>query len=178
MRSKEIKTNCRVLVLQELVIKGKDGRFYKPCPECGEMQSYLRKNYAESSLKLGKTCKKCSNRKIENSHAGWVDGIRVSWFKKFENSAKLRNLDFDIDIKYVAELFKKQDYRCALSGIPLNFPENGMEIDLSIDRIDSNSGYTKDNVQIVHKHINMMKQHYDNNYFIDMCIKVANNLVE
>jgi len=24
------------------VTKGPDGRYYKPCPECGEMQSYLR----------------------------------------------------------------------------------------------------------------------------------------
>ena len=44
--------------MQELVVKGEDGRFYKPCPSCGEMQSYLRKNYAEESLKLGKVCKK------------------------------------------------------------------------------------------------------------------------
>jgi hypothetical protein len=158
-----------------LVVKGEDGRYYKPCPECGVMQSYLRKWYAESSLKLVKTCKSCSNKKIENSHSGWVDGIRVSWFNKFKISAELRNLGFDIDIQFIADLFKEQDYRCALTGIPLSFPKNGLKIDVSIDRINSKLGYTKDNVQLVHKDVNMMKQQYDNDYFIDMCIKVAKN---
>ena len=162
--------------MQELVIKGENGRYYKLCPECGEMQSYLRKNYAESSLKLGKTCKKCSNRKVENSHAGWVDGIRVSWFNKFKIHAELRNINFDVTIEFIAELFKEQDYRCALTGIPLEFPEVGLKIDVSIDRIDSKLGYTKDNVQLVHKDINMMKQQYDNDYFIEMCTLVANKV--
>jgi uncharacterized protein YeeX (DUF496 family) len=39
----------------------------------------------------------------------------------------------------------------------------------SLDRIDSKIGYVKGNVQWIHKHINNMKQDYDNDYFISMC---------
>ena len=44
----------------------------------------------------------------------------------------------------------------------------------SLDRIDSNKGYTKDNVQFVHKDINWMKQDFEQNKFIEYCKKVAN----
>lgn len=49
------------------------------------------------------------------------------------------------------------------------------EITMSVDRIDSNKGYTKDNIWIVHKDVNLIKQDYDIKYFISMCKAIANN---
>lgn len=46
---------------------------------------------------------------------------------------------------------------------------------MSVDRIDSNKGYTKDNIWIVHKDVNLIKQDYDIKYFISMCKAIANN---
>ena len=45
----------------------------------------------------------------------------------------------------------------------------------SLDRIDSKLGYELNNIQWVHKDINMMKQAYTNNYFIEHCKLVAAN---
>jgi len=42
-----------------------------------------------------------------------------------------------------------------------------------IDRVDSSKGYHVDNIQLITRHLNMMKQSYSQEYFIDMCIKVA-----
>lgn len=39
----------------------------------------------------------------------------------------------------------------------------------SLDRIDSTKGYTLDNIQWVHKHINVMKMDLDQEYFIKLC---------
>lgn len=50
------------LELPKKVYKGEDGRWYKPCPSCGDMQSYLRRNYAVTSYNEGKECKPCSNK--------------------------------------------------------------------------------------------------------------------
>ena len=44
----------------------------------------------------------------------------------------------------------------------------------SLDRIDSKKAYTVDNIQWVHKDINMLKNKYDQEYFIHMCTLVAN----
>ena len=46
----------------------------------------------------------------------------------------------------------------------------------SLDRIDSTKGYSKDNIQWVHKDINCMKMDFSQQYFIDLCVKVAKNV--
>ena len=64
----------------------------------------------------------------------------------------------------------KQNKKCALSGIDLIFEANHGKIEgnISLDRIDSQKGYTINNVQWVHKDINFMKQDFAENYFLDM----------
>ena len=90
-----------------MVTKGLDGRWYKPCPSCGEMQSYLRKGYAEESLRSQKECKSCSNKKTDNCSRGFYEDIRLSWFNKFKTGAEVRNLAFNLTPEYLWELFKE-----------------------------------------------------------------------
>jgi hypothetical protein len=88
-----------------------------------KIQSYLRKNYAEESLRLKKLCKKCSNQKTENCHRGWHRGIRISWFNKFKVSAETRGLEWVLSMDDVADLYEKQKGKCALTGWDITFPE-------------------------------------------------------
>lgn len=160
---------------QGFLIEKKDGRYYKPCPECGEIQSYLRLSYAKQSLELKKTCKKCSNRKTENSHRGYYNEIPITWFNKFKISSEYRKIEFDIKIEDVYNLFLNQNKKCALSSIDLYFEPFGLKHIVSIDRIDSSKGYVIDNIQLIHKDINFMKQSYSQDYFIEMCKFVSEN---
>jgi hypothetical protein len=48
------------------------------------------------------------------------------------------------------------------------------ETTASLDRINSKKGYTKDNVQWVHKWINFMKQDLDEEEFITFCEAIVN----
>jgi hypothetical protein len=161
---------------QGVLIEKKDGRYYKPCPECGEMQSYLRLCYAKQSLELNKTCKKCSNRKTENCHRGLYNGIPITWFNKFKNSSELRNITFNISIEDVFEMYNKQNGKCFLSGKEIGWVEVGQKHTASLDRIDSSIGYELNNIQLVHKDINFMKQSYSQDYFIEMCKFVSENV--
>lgn len=162
------------------VTKGEDGRYYKPCLSCGELQSYLRKNYAEESLKLGKECKKCSNNRAENCHRGWHRGVRISWFNKFKTGAETRGIQWDLSIDDVADLMSLQGHCCALTGWGIEFPESGhpQKALASLDRIDSKKFYTKDNTQLVTRQVNMMKQQYSQEDFISICKAVAKNYKE
>jgi hypothetical protein len=86
----------------------------------------------------------------------------------------------EIDIQFAWDLFLKQDRKCALSGIVLTFPKTSKKEDMkastaSLDRIDSLDGYTKENIQWVHKDINRMKNVFPNDHFIKMCTLVSNN---
>lgn len=156
--------------------KRQDGRWIKPCPSCGDMQDYLRKNYAQQSLDLNKTCKKCSNRTTENSHRGMYNLIRLSWFTKSEKGAALRGLIFNITIEDIWFMYTAQEGRCALSGISIGWSEVGSIHTASIDRIDSSKGYIKENVQLLHKDVNFMKQQYSQEYFIEICKAVADKV--
>lgn len=160
------------------ITKGSDGRYYKPCFSCGVLQSYLRKNYAEESLRLKKLCKKCSNKLTDNCHRGWHRGIRVSWFNKFKTGSETRGIDWKLSIDDVADIYENQNKKCALTGWDIGFPEVGhpQSSDASIDRIDSNFGYIKENIQIVNKKVNMMKQHYSMEEFLSVCKAVANKV--
>lgn len=159
-----------------MVTKGSDGRWYKSCPTCGNLQSYLRKNYAEQSYKLNKECKSCSNKRTENCSRGFYKDIRLSWFYKFQKSAELRKLEFDIDPEYLWSIFVEQDFRCALTGWPIGWAEVGALHTASIDRIDSSEGYIKGNIQLLHKDVNMAKQQHSQNYFIEMCKAIADKV--
>lgn len=160
---------------QGVVIEKVNGRYTKPCPECGEIQSYLRISYAKKSLELKKVCKKCSNRKTENSHRGYYHDIPITWFNKFLTSSECRNIEFNIKIEDVYDLFLKQNKKCALSGIDLYFEPYGLKHIISIDRIDSSKGYIIDNIQLIHKDLNFMKQSFSQEHFINMCKLVAKN---
>lgn len=92
-----------------------------------------------------------------------------TYLRKVKKSAKERGLNFDedVDISFVMQLFVKQNNKCALSGIPIDL------CNCSLDRIDSNRGYSRDNVQWVLIRINFMKQKLTNEEFIDLCKHVV-----
>jgi len=111
------------------------------------------------------------------NYTGYED-ISGQYWSLFKKQANKRGYLIDIDIKFMWELFIKQNKKCALSGLPLKFGlSNGKkhETTASLDRIDSKLDYLKDNVQWVHKDINFMKRSYNQDYFINLCELIANN---
>lgn len=79
---------------------------------------------------------------------------------------------FEITIEQAWTLFEAQDRRCALTGIPLvMYPKR--ERTASLDRIDSKVGYTLDNVQWIHKDVNIMKNRFPENRFLAVCVLVV-----
>ncbi len=114
-----------------------------------------------------------------------VGDISSTWFSNVLRRANrdrpsMMNVPvrIDIDINYTWELFLKQGRKCVYSGIELHFPIDSKkssykESTASLDRIDSSKGYVKGNVQFVHKHVNMMKSTYSEEYFIELCTFIA-----
>lgn len=95
-------------------------------------------------------------------------------FNGIKLSAKFRKLDFSITIEYLWNLFLKQNKKCALSGIELQFKKNHKNMTTaSLDRIDSSKGYIEGNVQWVHKDVNLMKQKFGQQLFLFYCETIA-----
>jgi hypothetical protein len=71
-------------------------------------------------------------------------------------------------------LHKKQNCCCALTGWPITIADTiaedmAGESTASLDRIDSTKGYTKENVQWVHKLVNRAKWNLEESQFLILC---------
>jgi hypothetical protein len=100
------------------------------------------------------------------------------WFKKLQKSARERNYEINLDMEYLWNLFLEQDEKCAISGVSLTiYPDSNKErlMTASLDRIDSNVGYIKGNVQWVHKRINRMKNVLSIEELKFWCIAILKN---
>jgi len=113
-------------------------------------------------------------------HSQWKGCGEISgnWFYNHVLRERKQNQRTRVPVEITVEdawnLFLEQEKKCALSGILLEIDNQHHQNTASIDRIDSSKGYVKGNIQWVHKHINFMKRTYSQDYFIDMCKKVAN----
>lgn len=83
----------------------------------------------------------------------------------------------DLSPEYMMEMYEYQKGRCAISNIPMtNIKGQGFVFtNISLDRITSKSGYTKENVHLVCYGVNRMKTDFEMEEFIETCRKVAEN---
>jgi len=114
----------------------------------------------------------------ENSKWSGIGDLSGAYFSSIKCKAKNKNIEFTVTKQYLWNLFLQQDKKCALSKITLIFAIS-RKFDVgqtaSLDRIDPNKGYIRDNLQWVHKDINYMKRTYSQDHFIKMCKLVAKN---
>jgi hypothetical protein len=117
-----------------------------------------------------------------NKHGLWKGFGEISkqYFTRTKRGAKKRNLEFNVTLEYLWNLFLKQNKKCALTDEDINFGSATQKQNnsfknqtASLDRIDSSKGYVEGNVQWVHKYINNMKWDLTQNEFIEWCRKVS-----
>ena len=92
------------------------------------------------------------------------------YWNSIKKGAVHRGIAFHLTPQPVWDLFVAQEGACALSGVPLCF---GPSQTASLDRIDSNGSYTLDNIQWVHKEINIMKGSLTEDRFRELCSLVV-----
>jgi D-beta-D-heptose 7-phosphate kinase/D-beta-D-heptose 1-phosphate adenosyltransferase len=122
---------------------------------------------------------KYSKKTIKTSKKKWrgLGELSLEYYRSIKRGAEDRGLSFDINIEDIWELYLKQGGRCNLSGGKIYFSRNRKKHKqtASVDRIDSSLGYQKDNIQIVHKHINIMKHTFSQDMFITYATEIFKN---
>ncbi len=73
----------------------------------------------------------------------------------------------EVDLSFLIKLWHKQNMKCAITGLPMVYKCHNLK-SVSIDRIDSNQGYTEDNVQLVCKFVNLAKSNHTNDDVISV----------
>lgn len=150
------------------IYKNADNKWCSKCSSCGVEQAYTRRNHATESEREERKCKKCTQLARGFSNNQYV-GAKQRLYNKFSKSAKAREIEWDINLE---TMFSSYDGKCTLTG--WNISIDYKNCTASLDRIDSSKGYFKDNIQWVHKMINMSKNNLDQSKFINMCKAVAN----
>jgi len=158
------------------------------CPNCNKEIIYKNYKSYHSALSRSSICKSCRttnankspNRKCKKEdNPAWkgYKNIPGAFLKGYRRSAKLSDkkiIGFNLEDVY--NIWLSQNKKCNLSGLPINWgDEENNKNTASIDRIDSNKGYTLDNIQLVHKDVNLMKNKFDQDYFINICKLIVEN---
>jgi len=128
-------------------------------------KSCILKKLAINNDKIYKT--RCEKR--SSSYKNFITGIL-----NHANKRK-QNLGFNIDIGFLLNLYESQEGKCAISGEEMTYLAGAGRrcTNISIDRIDSSKGYTRDNVQFVCDIVNVMKQQLTKSELLFWCNKIV-----
>lgn len=138
-----------------------------------------------SSDGLQTYCKECHKQKTYQ-HLSNFDPYMRNLFRNLKNNALKRNIEVEIILDDLYDIYKQQNGLCAYSGIKMTHNKIPTEeikdfrsqttnpYNISVDRIDSKLKYTKENIQLVTVSVNHMKWNLEEQIFLDMCNMISN----
>lgn len=138
---------------------------------CGSVRDVM----ASSFVRI-KSCG-CISKQRGPGNPGWegTDNIGLGHWTNIKKSARVRKIPFDdnLTIEDISDLLGKQSYKCKLSGMDIQAKGTySRKFTASLDRIDSDAGYTLENLQWVHKDINRMESVFSEDRFFELCAAV------
>lgn len=142
--------------------------------DCGNIvEVYSNNLYSKKTKSCG--CNRFPKRENHHSFRG-VGELSGKYIYRIKQNAKSRKISFNISPKQLWQLFLKQNRKCALTGLDLQFSttEELRDGTASLDRINSKRGYIISNVQWVHKDINELKWDKTYEQLVDLCQKIVN----
>lgn len=139
-------------------------------------------------------CKKCNtktrHRKVNDKRPGRKSYLACSiclennskkyrkrhWCRYLAQKANARKVPGSIKLNehIIESIGYDQKYRCALTRVRFDIESKWYRP--SIDRIDSNKGYTLDNIRLVAWIVNHCRGDLTDAEFTDMCIKVTKGI--
>lgn len=156
-----------------VISKSKCYRNKNICWLCECQLCKRRKDYSNYSLKRGTQCRCQPHNRLEYGISSFNH-----LYLKYKQSAKRRNIEFDIT-KDIFKYFTQQNcYYCNVSPSQIISSKSfyGEYIYNGIDRINSDLGYTEDNIVSCCGRCNEMKMSSSQIEFIFHMRKIINNL--
>lgn len=156
------------LYREQVLLKKQNKRRCVICKNVFDMNNFYGKD---------KRCKPCACEKSKKFR--WSvppEQIISERWKEAKYRAENRELEFSITIDDIKSQYDIQKGKCFYTNEPLEL-KNGTRksnpFSMSIDRVNSEIGYTKSNIVLCGKIINSMKLDLDLSNFIELCKKVS-----
>lgn len=128
---------------------------------------------------LKSKCKACVSREMQKKYINgdfsnryetnlkWqLDNFIHHKVQQAKHRSARKGVDFDITDEIVEDILKQQGGKCYLTNVELTFGTHDWS-SLSIDRINNDFGYTKDNIVLVTKFVNLAKNSLSTQEFVD-----------
>ncbi len=138
------------------------------------------KNYCSLSCSSKINVKKLldSGNHGENRNIGYDKSDKYTGLREHLRRTKYRNQDVNITLDDLLEQWNKQDGMCPYTGVklihPIRINDEGLIYMASLDRIDSNFGYVKNNIQFISAAANMAKNNMTHKEMIEFCKLIHN----
>ena len=83
--------------------------------------------------------------------------------------------DIDITESDLAELFERQEGKCAMSGVDMDIHQSKGNplFYVSLDRINNDLGYTVGNLQLTCRGVNYMKNRWSDEHAMELLLAIA-----
>jgi hypothetical protein len=153
---------------------------------CCKIEKDISEYHSDKSNPTGLQtyCKDCQTQKTKKCTStlnGFIKKIYKDMYHNAEKRAK--ELTIELTIEDIHYLYNKQNGLCAISGLKMSHETYAFKdkehiinrLNISIDRINSSLGYTKDNIQLVAAIVNRMKTDLPDNEFIKICSIITEN---
>lgn len=88
-------------------------------------------------------------------------------YRGIQSRVKRSKLELDFNVDFLLKLWHKQNGKCVMTDISMTHIVDDPQA-VSVDRINSNNGYLKDNIQLVCRFINYAKNTYQNERIIGL----------
>jgi hypothetical protein len=148
----------------------------KICSSCKnefELNNFFK--HSQTSDGHHSWCKGCctiGNNKSRAKVNSTIEGKAKIFLQNARKASIKRSNEFQLEISDVVDMWDKQLKICPYSGIEMVL-ESGKFNTVSIERIDSKVGYTKNNTILVCNAINRMKSDFEFNDFFNLCKSVT-----
>lgn len=143
----------------------------KTCTKCQQINSTNKSWCKSCTSEYLKNYRNLNKEKIKQLNRNWrksnkeeykrkkydyycsVTGRLVDLNKSAKRRAKNKNIEFDLNIDFLKDLWESQKGNCSITGLKFIIKNErtgkAQPFSPSIDRIDPNIGYTKSNVRLV-----------------------------
>ena len=151
------------------------GKHCSVCKEYKPLEDFTS-NKSQLSGKMG-YCKACNSERNKKYRQDTKSLPRACKrvYGYLSRRVREKNLELDFEASYLEELYRIQKGLCAYTKEKLEIA-SGRHNTLSVDRIDSSKGYTKDNVCLTTWRVNNCKQDLSLFDFVELCKKVVQNV--
>ena len=163
--------------------------FQKPLSEYTRNQKLGRHNFCSrscagkfrQSLNIPLTQAQLDNQRAISKHSGNRKDMYTP-FRETLHRTKRRFKEVNITLQDLKEQWEKQNGRCAYTNLPIILPIGNSHPDIryqaSLDRIDSNLGYIRGNIQFVATPINYMKSTMSDKVFREYLKEITSAFTE